>query len=65
MDVRAEGPYEVGSLVFLSSEGAWVFTVIAKVTFALAPEESKVVAQRLFQERDRVYALMLQVRNNY
>ncbi len=40
MDVRADGPYEVGSLVFLSPEGTCVFTVIAKATFVLTPELS-------------------------
>ncbi len=40
MDVRADGPHEVGSLVFLSASGDWTLTVVAKATFQLAPELS-------------------------
>jgi regulatory protein YycH of two-component signal transduction system YycFG len=35
-----------------------------KNDFFSQSEESKVTAQRLFQERDRVYSLMIQVRNS-
>ena len=44
MDVRADGPHEVGSLVFLSASGDWTLTVVAKATFQLAPDVSPLLA---------------------
>lgn len=35
-----------------------------KNDFFSQAEESRVIAQKLFQERDRMYALMIQVRNS-
>jgi hypothetical protein len=35
-----------------------------KNDFFSQSDDSKVIAQRLFQERDRIHALMIQVRNN-
>ena len=52
--VRVWFEFEVEENVFMSH----------KNNFFSQSQTSLVVAQRLFQERDRIYALMIQVRNN-
>ncbi len=43
MDVRAEGPHRVGSLLFVTAAGTYAHAIVAKATFVLAPEASPLV----------------------
>ncbi|MBK8254737.1 MAG: DUF2169 domain-containing protein [Polyangiaceae bacterium] len=45
MDIRSEGPLRVGSLLFVDSQGRWVFTAIAKATFDITPGTSPLVSE--------------------